>query len=58
MTALAMAKMRAVLTRKLLMKVAPTLMGYKLTTRKFKPSRKLPLIATTVASQGAKAAVL
>eukprot|EP00879_Flechtneria_rotunda_P030956 GHRR01033726.1.p1 GENE.GHRR01033726.1~~GHRR01033726.1.p1 ORF type:complete len:153 (+),score=31.08 GHRR01033726.1:64-522(+) len=51
MTAVLMARMRAVLTRKLLMSVAPTRMGYKLTTRKFSPSRKLPLMATTAQTE-------
>jgi hypothetical protein len=46
-TALLIARMSAVLTKKLLMSVAPTRMGYKLTTRKLSPSRKLPLMATT-----------
>jgi hypothetical protein len=47
MTAQLMARMRAVFTRKLLMRVAPTRMGYRLTIRKLSPSRKLPLMATT-----------
>lgn len=37
------------LTRKLLMRVAPTRMGYRLTMRKLSPNRKLPLMATTAA---------
>jgi hypothetical protein len=47
-----MARMRATLTRKELIMVAPGRMGYSWTTTKLRPSRKLPLMATTVAPPG------
>jgi hypothetical protein len=47
MTAALMVMMTATLTRKELIMVAPTRMGYRLITRKLRPSMKLPLIATT-----------
>jgi hypothetical protein len=47
MTALDIARISATFTRKDDIMVAPTRMGYRVTTRKLRPSRKLPLMATT-----------
>lgn len=52
-TALDIARMSAVLMRKDDIMVAPGRMGYKLTTRKLSPSKKLPLMATAAQQQHA-----